>query len=160
MKDLPQSTGSIRPATPDDLAVIEQIVADAYGHYVGRIGRKPGPMLDDYSAILAGSTAHVLETPDGVQGLIVLVPEPEAMLLDNVAVRPEAKGQGYGRMLLTFAEQSARAAGLPAVRLYTHEMMVENIALYSRVGYVETHRAEERGLHRVFMLKRLTPNDD
>ena len=33
--------------------------------------------------------------------------------------------------------------------------MTENIALYSRIGYVETHRAEENGLRRVYMSKRL-----
>ncbi|WP_165614469.1 hypothetical protein [Paraburkholderia ginsengiterrae] len=30
-----------------------------------------------------------------------------------------------------------------------------DIALYSRIGYTETHRAEEKGLKRVFMVKRL-----
>ena len=34
--------------------------------------------------------------------------------------------------------------------------MTENIALYSRIGYVETHRAEEKKLRRVYMAKRLT----
>jgi len=31
----------------------------------------------------------------------------------------------------------------------------ENIALYSRLGYVETHRAEEKGYSRIYMEKRL-----
>jgi hypothetical protein len=34
--------------------------------------------------------------------------------------------------------------------------MTENIALYTRKGYVETHRAEENGLRRVYMQKDLT----
>jgi len=42
-----------------------------------------------------------------------------------------------------------------AIRLYAHEMMVENIARYRGLGYVETHRAEENGLRRVFMRKPL-----
>jgi len=33
--------------------------------------------------------------------------------------------------------------------------MTENIALYSRIGYVETYRAEEKGLRRVHMTKLL-----
>jgi hypothetical protein len=41
------------------------------------------------------------------------------------------------------------------VRLYTNEAMTENIALYSRIGFMETHRAEERGLRRVYMIKTL-----
>jgi hypothetical protein len=33
--------------------------------------------------------------------------------------------------------------------------MTENLALYSRLGFVETHRAEEIGLNRVYMTKTL-----
>ena len=33
--------------------------------------------------------------------------------------------------------------------------MTENIALYTRLGYVETHRGEEIGLMRVYMRKTL-----
>jgi hypothetical protein len=33
--------------------------------------------------------------------------------------------------------------------------MTENLALYSRLGYVETHRGEEKGFPRVYMAKRL-----
>jgi hypothetical protein len=33
--------------------------------------------------------------------------------------------------------------------------MVGNIALYGSLGYVETHRGEDRGYQRVFMAKRL-----
>ena len=145
----------IRPATPDDLAAIERIVKDAYTHYVARIGATPGPMLDDYPARVAQGVVHVLESQDEVQGVIVLIPEPACMLLDNVAVAPLAQGKGYGRALMQWAESVARQAGLGQIRLYTQEMMTENIAIYRRYGYVETHRAQEIGLNRVFMKKTL-----
>jgi ribosomal protein S18 acetylase RimI-like enzyme len=63
---------------------------------------------------------------------------------------------GFGRALLEFAERAALDAGYESVRLYTNEAMVENIALYSRIGFVETHRVEESGLRRVYMVKTLT----
>lgn len=144
-----------RLATPADVAAIEAIVADAYGHYVARIGRKPGPMLDDYAALVAERRVHVLDH-DGTPGaLLVLIPQQDAMLLDNIAVSPKAQGTGLGRVLLQFAEAQARAAGFDSIILYTHEMMTENIALYGRIGFVETHRAEEKGLRRVYMRKAL-----
>ena len=148
----------IRLATAADLATVEEIVASAYGHYVARIGREPGPMLDDYAALIGEQRVHVLEVDRSVEGLVVLIPEGSTMLLDNVAVRPRVKGQGYGRVLLDFAERSAIAAGCTSIRLYTHELMTENQALYARIGFVETHRAEEIGLRRVFMSKTLLPS--
>ena len=39
------------------------------------------------------------------------------------------------------------------VRLYTHELMVENISLYGRLGYQEVERRAEEGFRRVFMRK-------
>ena len=127
----------------------------AYGHYVARNGKTPGPMLDDYAALIADQRVHVLEEDGQLVGLIVLIPEPDAMLLDNVAVSPEAQGRGFGVKLIGFAEQSARDARLLAIRLYTQEIMTENIALYTKLGFVETHRAREKGLDRVYMTKTL-----
>lgn len=145
-----------RLATPADRPAIESIVRDAYSPYIGRIGRPPGPMSDDYAMLIGDGRVYVVDEAGAIVGLVVLVPEPDAMLLHNVAVAPAARGTGVGRSLLEYAERSARAAGYRAIRLYTHEMMTENLALYRRIGYAETHRAEEMGLKRVFMVKPLT----
>lgn len=127
----------------------------AYTPYIPRIGRPPGPMLDDYAALIADGRVHVIDRGGTVQAILVLVPQDGAMLLDNVAVAPEAQGAGLGRILLQFAERSAVSAGYRRIKLYTNEAMTENIALYGRLGYAETHRAEERGLRRVYMAKTL-----
>jgi GNAT superfamily N-acetyltransferase len=147
----------IRPASPTDLAAIQAVVASAYGRYVPLIGRKPGPMLDDYAALIEGQHAYVMWDGADIVGVLVLIPEADAMLLDNVAVRPEAQGRGLGRALIAFAEGLAREKGFKAVRLYTNEVMTENIALYGRLGFVETHRGDEKGFRRVYMTKRLDP---
>lgn len=147
----------IRAATPADVALIEHIVREAYSPYIARNGATPGPMLDDYPARVAQGVVHVLESDAGIDGLIVLIPEPDddCMLLDNIAVSPTAQGKGHGRTLLQWAEDAARRAGFSRIRLYTQEAMTENIAIYTRRGYGETHRATEIGLNRVFMQKPL-----
>jgi ribosomal protein S18 acetylase RimI-like enzyme len=148
-------TGRIRPAGPQDLAAVEAIVRSAYAPYVPLIWREPGPMLDDYAASIGQGHVYLLSDEGGISGIIVLIPEERAMLLDNVAVRPDAQGRGHGRTLIGFAERMARERGLGAIRLYTNEAMTENVALYGRLGFVETHRAEERGFQRIYMTKRL-----
>jgi ribosomal protein S18 acetylase RimI-like enzyme len=85
----------------------------------------------------------------------VLLPKPDHLLLDNIAVRPERQGQGLGRRLIEFAEAEARRLGYRELRLYTHEKMVENIALYRRLGFEQTGRGHEAGYDRVFMTKHL-----
>ncbi|NWF16546.1 GNAT family N-acetyltransferase [Pseudomonas reactans] len=145
----------MRPATADDAAAIEAIVQGAYSPYIERIGREPGPMLEDYRQLVQAAGVHVLENAGSVQGFIILLDDGDALLLDNLAVAPEAQGLGFGRLLMDFAEHQALDAGFAAIRLYTNEAMTENITLYTRRGYVETHRAEEHGLRRVYMTKQL-----
>lgn len=112
-------------------------------------------MLDDYAALIGNRHVHVLCDEGGVCGVLVLFPDDHAMLLDNVAVHPGKQGRGYGRALIAYAEKTARERGLRTIRLYTNEAMVENIALYESLGFVETHRAEESGFNRVYMTKLL-----
>jgi GNAT superfamily N-acetyltransferase len=104
--------------------------------------------------LISQGLVHVLED-GGVVGIVVVVPENGAMLLENVAVDPSAKGRGYGRLLLAFAEQEVRRQGFGIIRLYTNVPMTENLALYPRLGYVETHRGDEKGYSRIYMAKRL-----
>lgn len=145
----------IRPAAPPDLPAIERIVAAAYAPYVARLGKPPGPMLDDYRARIAAGTVWVVEQAGGLAGLLVLLDAPDHLLLDNVAVDPARHGQGLGRRLIAFAEAEAARRGHRDLRLYTHALMHENQALYSRLGFVETHRAEQAGYPRVFMRKQV-----
>lgn len=146
----------IRPARAEEAELLAAVVAEAYGHYVARIGRRPGPMDDDYASRIAAGQAHVAEDANGILGLAVIDEDEEGIpLLDNVAVRPAAQGRGIGRALIAFAEERARAVGSTELRLYTHERMFENITLYARLGFVETARRVENGFPRVFMTKRL-----
>jgi ribosomal protein S18 acetylase RimI-like enzyme len=148
-------SAAIRPARPADLPAIERIVRDAYSPYITRMGQTPGPMRDDYAARIAAGTAWVLEQAGALAGVVVLLEAPDHLLLDNVAVDPARQGTGVGRRLIAFAEAEARRRGRSEIRLYTHVTMVENQALYARLGFVETGRGEQAGFARVFMRKRL-----
>src|SRR5215470_2744920 len=100
-------SAAIRPARPADVAAIERIVRDAYGHYLARMGTPPGPMLDDYPARVAAGAAWVLEDAAAIVGVVVLLDAPGYLLLDNVAVAPTHQGRGIGRRLVGFAEAEA-----------------------------------------------------
>ncbi|WP_223162301.1 GNAT family N-acetyltransferase [Salinicola halimionae] len=149
----------IRLAQNQDLTAVEALVTAAYDHYVARIGRMPGPMRDidegRYARHIEAGYINLLQDHDEIVGLMVLIPKPDTLLLDNVAVSPAAQGRGYGRMLMQAAEARAREHGFDDITLYTQELMHENLAIYRRYGYVETHRAEEFGLKRVYLRKSL-----
>ena len=113
-------------------------------------------MFDDYAARIAEDAVWVIEEGSGVAGVLVLLPRPDHLLLDNIAVAPARQGSGLGRRLLAFAEAEALRRGYREIRLYTHRTMTENQRLYAAIGYEETGRRTEAGYERVFMCKRLT----
>lgn len=131
-------------------------MAEAYGIYIPRMGVEPGPMRADYAALIGDGVLHVAEIEGRIAGILVILPEPDHLMLDNVAVDPDWQGRGIGRALIAYAEAAARAAGCAEIRLYTHEKMIENQQLYAMLGYEETGRGTQDGFDRVFMRKRLT----
>lgn len=147
---------TIRPARPEEAPLLAALVERAYAPWVPVVGRRPGPMDDDYAARIAAGEAWVLEEADALHGLLVLEPHPGYLLLDNIAIDPARQGTGAGRLLLDHAEAEAARRGLPEVRLYTHELMARNIAVYAHRGYAETGRAVQDGFPRVFMAKRIS----
>ncbi|MGA3003762.1 MAG: GNAT family N-acetyltransferase [Acetobacteraceae bacterium] len=145
----------IRAATAADDLAVHAIVDAAYRSYIPRIGKPPGPMLDDYAKRIADGQVWILNNASNIVGILVLQEMPDGVLLDNIAVAPDQQGKGHGRMLLDFAEAEAKRRGWNEIRLYTNALMTENIALYRRIGYVETMRVTEKGFDRVYMTKRL-----
>ena len=134
---------------------LERLVFAAYQHYTPRIGRPAPPMTWDYAKAVRDDEVWLAVQDEVIAGMIVLVREPDHLLVKNIAVLPSAQGRGIGSSLLALAEKQAERYGLPELRLFTHEAMTENLAYYPRRGYVETHRTEESGFHRVFFTKRL-----
>lgn len=152
---LANTVPDIRRAEAPDAAAIHQCVTAAYQHYIARLGKPPGPMLDDYSLVVEEHEVFVAEHNGVVVGVLVLIGKGSGWLLDNVAVDPKYQGRGIGRLLLEFAETRTRQRGYPYLDLYTHASMTENIAMYERAGYLETGRRVERGYDRVYMRKSL-----
>lgn len=143
----------IRRAATTEAQAVKDLVERSFAHYVPRIGRRPGPMDEDYAARIAAGEVYLAGEP--IEGVAVLRRQPDHLVIDVVAVEPAAQGKGLGRRLVGFAEETAKRFGAAEVRLFTHELMHENIALYARLGYEIYESRKEPGFTRVFLRKRL-----
>jgi ribosomal protein S18 acetylase RimI-like enzyme len=152
---------AIRNATDADVSRIAEIARAAYAKYVPRIGREPPPMLADFAAAIAAGHVVVLEINETVEGYLISWPEAEAYFVDNIAVDPAYQGSGLGRQLMDYAVREAKNRKLSVLRLCTNSTMTENLAIYARMGFVETHRVLESqfnietGFPRVYMCRTL-----
>jgi ribosomal protein S18 acetylase RimI-like enzyme len=144
-----------RLATRDDVTQIVRLVNAAYARYLDQMEKPPTPMLVDYTALVARDGVYVLTWGAEIAGALVIEAQDQALLIKNVAVDPVYQGQGLGRRLMAFAEERAREYGLRELRLYTNEVMVENLAFYRRLGFEEVERRVDGGYRRVFLRKLL-----
>lgn len=145
-------------ATILDPNSIKLCVEAAYSRYLSRMDKPPGPMLQDYSEVIARHQVWILRGDhDAVDGVLVLIPRDDHMLLDNIAVHPDRQGAGLGGTLLRLADAEARRQGYDELRLYTHVTMTENIALYQALGWQIIGQGTEDGYERMFMRKPLGP---
>ncbi|OZI66774.1 hypothetical protein CAL28_03355 [Bordetella genomosp. 11] len=142
-------------AAVQDVPGIRDIVASAYSKYIERIGKLPAPMTADYERLVQEGRMFVLKKGEQLLGAILIAREGDAITVGNLCVAPAAQGKGYGRLLMEHAEKMARALHLAAVTLYTNEKMHENIALYSKLGFVEVDRRTADGYARVYFRKAL-----
>lgn len=145
----------IRQAQQTDQSAIVTCVQAAYAKYTARIGKKPAPCLANYALLVAQEVVYVLANEEGIQGVLVMMPQEKSMFVENVAVDPRFQGQGLGCFLMAFVEQQARRHRLDEIRLYTNELMIENLHFYRQLGFDEVERRIEDGYRRVFLRKTL-----
>lgn len=126
----------MRRATADDFAAVVALQHAAYAKNRPILGVEPQPLLADYAQVFADYEVWLAESA-GLDGVLILEPRAEDLLIWSVAVAPAAQGRGVGNVMLAFAEIRARDIGRSCIRLYTGQPLAFNIAWYQRQGYVE-----------------------
>lgn len=146
-------SATFRRARPGDrdalLALIEQALSP-YGLHLEPEGADAdvAALAERYPAEPenARSQMWVVESADGEivgsGGFSPLHGHPDTCEIRKMYLRPELKGRGLGRRLLTRLEERARAAGYRRAWLETNARLAEAIALYRKFGYAEAAEGE------------------
>lgn len=130
----------MRRAGLDDLSVVRCITDRAYAIRTPDLGHPPQPVAEDHAPRIACGEVTLACQQREVVGLILVEANDGHDLIFSVAVDPDHAGKGIGPRLIADAERRAKANGQPCMRLYTNVLMHRNIALYLKLGYVETGR--------------------
>lgn len=142
---------TIRDARPDERAAVAALTLRGYaelaevmapGAWAGLDGAVRGALAFDAPAerivaeldgALVGSVVLFPPAVDAYGGLAARAPWPELRLL---AVAPEARGLGLGRMLVEECIRRARRMGAAELGLHTSRSMPVAVAMYERMGFV------------------------
>jgi ribosomal protein S18 acetylase RimI-like enzyme len=126
---------ALRRATSADLPAVMALQQAAYAQNRAILGVEPLPLLADYAQVLADYEVFLAERDGLLDGVLILKPRDGDLLIWSIASAPHARGRGTGNAMLSFADDRARALGVPCIRLYTGAPLTANIAWYSRHGY-------------------------
>lgn len=150
---MPKRSWTIRKAFISDAGALSECMHAAYMIYTSRMGGKTLPPLTiDYKEEIRSYPVWVAESDGIFVGGLILMPEDGYMTIANVAVHPQFQGNGLGRGLMSLGEAEAKRQGYSEVRLATHNLLTENVSLYSHLGWSEIGRDE----YRVYMRKKIT----
>jgi GNAT superfamily N-acetyltransferase len=105
-----------------------------------------------FVARATGYRLFISEIGTSVVGVIGLVPNHNihdgfVMYIEHIVVDEQYRGQGFGSMLLDFAEQRTIEEGCTLIQLDTDEG-TETHRIYERHGYVKTGSYYEKTLKR------------
>ena len=124
----------IRRVKPEDEAALTEVIRAAYAPYQDA-GLDLPPVDEGIAEDIRDRMVFVAETDGRITGGVVMTATPPAAHLLNLAVDPEAGGQGLGTALLARAVTEARMAGCRVMRLTTHREMTNTQAFYRRLGW-------------------------
>jgi predicted N-acetyltransferase YhbS len=140
---------TIRDARPDEAAAISAVIRSAYAQFepaypaeswarfhemVGRVdghfekaevivAEQAGRVVGTVSFYRDGSLSAQGEWPAGWAGML------------RLAVLPETRGLGLGRLLTEECIRRCRAASIPTLALHTTDFMAVAKAMYERMGF-------------------------
>ncbi|HEY1944038.1 MAG TPA: GNAT family N-acetyltransferase [Roseiarcus sp.] len=152
----PEAGWELRNATADDVDMIRELVRSAYAKWVPVIGREPLPMRADYERAVQEHQIDLAFVDGRLVGLIEMILRDYHLWIENLAVRPQEQGKGFGRRLLAHAERRAIEAGRVETRLLTNAEFKDNVALYEKSGYRVVSREPFMDGTTVYMSKRLS----
>nr|WP_240690675.1 MULTISPECIES: GNAT family N-acetyltransferase [unclassified Amycolatopsis] len=128
---------------PDATAILREYMDEVASRYYGRPATpaEVDEALADEPAdgLVAPTGAFLMAYRDGKPaGCVgIRVVEPGLSALTKVYVRPEHRGHGGGKLIVTAAEEAAKRLGSVRMRLDTRDDLVEARALYASMGYAE-----------------------
>jgi len=143
---------NIRKASLDDAYGLKLSMDFAYAPYKERMnGLRLPPMDSDYEFEIQHFPTWVLDFEGQIAGGLIMVFEKSYATIANIAIHPAYQGEGLGGSLMKFAEKAAKDKKYTQLRLATHVLLHENIALYLHLGWQEI----SRNAHKVMMKKEI-----
>ncbi len=150
----------VRFATIDEVRSIAAVLFDAF------IAYKPLYTTEAFAATTPSAVEIKLRFDEGptwvaildnrIVGTVAVMATDNALYIRSMAVLPNARTRGIGKILLEQIESHAKANGFKRMFLYTTLFLNDAIKLYERFGFVQTGELQDlKGTPLMMMEKEL-----
>lgn len=139
---------TIRPAGPNDIPALNQLVNSAYRGESSRSGwTTEADLLDGIRTSEEslgkmigqnGSVILLAEDAEEIKGCVYLEKKGPVLYLGMLTVRPNLQGRGIGALLMQAAEEKARELGCRSIQMTVITARDQLIAYYQRKGFADT----------------------
>lgn len=136
-------------ADDEGLPALLALIQSAFAGMDGRID-PPSSMnrltLTDVAQQTVTGEVWAIGTPP--VACVFFTPKPGELYVGKLATAATHRGQGLARRLITQAEATARARGLPRLALETRVELTENHTAFAAMGFAEVGRTAHAGFDR------------
>jgi GNAT superfamily N-acetyltransferase len=137
-----RSAASVRLATEAEAEAIATALLEAFREYEPLYTPRAFAATTPTAAQIRGRWSEgpvwVARQAGRLAGTVAAVPKPEGLYIRSMAVLPEARGRGAGRLLLKSVESFAKAGGFKRMFLSTTPFLQGAIGLYETSGFQRT----------------------
>ena len=150
----------------DDMEALRQLVLAAFASMDGVIDPPSSALqltADSLREKARHETGFVIEDRGVPLACLFARDEPpDTLYIGKFAVLPAFQGKGFGRLLISAAEDHARARGFSRLRLETRVELVENHATFRHFGFEKSAENSHPGYDRPTSIEmvRLLPKRD
>jgi len=129
----------VRRAARSDAPAIALVLQAAFAEYASLYTRAAfaatTPPTEEIARRLGEGPTWIALLHRTVVGTVSAVSRGEALYVRSMAVAPEVRGRGVGRLLLEQVERYAGEQGFRCLELSTTPFLTSAIALYERAGF-------------------------
>jgi GNAT superfamily N-acetyltransferase len=138
-----------RAFSPYDWAAVLSLIQTEFAYMNMRINPASSVhrlTAEDIAAKAQTGEVWVIGAPP--RACMMLTPQADSLYLGKLAVQKDQRGQGLARILVTWAEERARALGYGWLELETRIELTENHAAFRSLGFVQTGSKAHAGFDR------------
>ena len=136
-----------RLAERGELGAVLALIQQSFAYMEARID-PPSSMHRLTVEALADPAHEVWGLGTPVWACVVLTPQENDLYLGKLAVAADRRSSGFGRALVTHAEDRAVALGLPAVELQVRVELTENQRAFEKMGFAKVGETAHPGYDR------------